>query len=938
MNFEIIKIKGKMVQKSKGNVEATYEELKEKGMVVGISESQLLVWLFDLKELGFGIEEAGQKYSELRKRRYSLEVQVEDLKEKNDQELQLNKKIEELQNCENAIRKIKLIDELIQVDYKSDVQFREEFTFNGVKYKWLNSKGDSTNTYIKEGLFKEIDRRLHNGRNEKNKFIPAKLNAYIGLALSSSTRISDENQPRKVIVVNDNVTVFKETYLDVTTKGVKPVTDNVELEASDGNGVIDYRLLEKWSKEDLGYEHISSGVSVRSAFLKGMVFPVDLQKFFKQHQVTHITDIWGTTHSIEDIDVIIPTSMLKLWQSYESYEDYERNCTENGYKWRVCKESHDIKASRTNYQMLTDLVMTDEQIQAFIKPTIDYLQDVAGRDWLSTVLYLNGQTLSETSTNVKGMAQALMIEPELRHDKSVVRNVNYMLNKRKNDACLGKLHINSDYQIISSDLYNFLCSTCGIESKGLLKAGEIYSRWHLDRNYKEALLFRSPMIEKHNIAIANITDSEELRDFYEYMPHTVVLNDWDCIAMTLAGADKDGDSVVVATDETLLEVYKQLAKSDEYGKILPCICETCESNIVKKVVCGREELLTGAKIGCSNKYNIGVLINKVTAQFSVRSMFKEGSKEYKELSDRILLGLMYSQSFIDSKKLGCAFNVPEHWFSLKECDKLDCSEEEREFQKRICTQGKKPYFMVMHQKRSKNEKKRYKASLKEIDFRSKCYWGISAKELLAMSYDEMNDEQRELVEYWSRNLPCYMKDNSTMHRICIATEKAIENTKCNSRTKDCSDLMKNTHVAQGDADIEDYIDKKLNEYDIERKKINSLSTDGKDDKEVKFNIAQKIKEKQEQFKFAILEECQGNTQLALNCLINVCNKRNNSFNMIWLFTDEIVENLLERNDYKMQIPVQDDEGNLEYQSRRFKVVIVDVRENNDEKSGVLLHH
>ena len=891
---EIVKISGAFLKESKYDVNITLEELENKGFIIGIANSQMTEWLDELR--GTSTEELEELYVELRSQHRFADS-----------------------------KRIQFISELVQVEYNSDKVFREKFMLNGVEYSWLNSKGDSTNTYVRSDLLDVINEKLNNGRNVDIKFIPAKLNAYMGLSLSSSTRISDENQPRKVIVVNDNKTTFEATYLYVGTKGVHEVTEDVTLEASDGNGIIDYRLLEKWSKEDLGYtDHISSGVSVRGAFLKGMVFPVDLQKFFKEHQVTHITDVWGTTHSIEDIDVIIPTSMLKLWQSYKSYEDYERNCTENGYKWRVCKESHDIKASRTNYQMLTDLVMTDDQIKTLIQPTIDYLSDVAGRDWLSTVLYLNGQTLSETSTNVRGIEQALMIEPKLIHDKSVVQNVNHMLQKRKNDACVGRLNVSSDYQIISSDLYNFLCSSCGIESKGLLRAGQIYSRWHLDRDLDKALLFRAPMISKENIARVEIIDSEELKDFYEHMPHTVVLNDWDCTAMTLAGADKDGDCVMCITDKALLDVYQP---------VLPCICETCESDIVKKVACGREELLAGAKIGCSNKYNIGGLINKVTSQFSVRSTFSEDSREYKELSDRILQGLMYSQSYIDAKKLGCAYEPPKHWFSLKECDKLDCSEEEREFQKRICTAGKKPYFMVMHQKQSERDRKRYKAILQEIDFRARCYWGITGEELLSIKYDEMNDDQRLLVDYWSKDLPCYMSDNSTMHRISTMTEEALK--ECSSYTEDCSELMKNPHERQGDTEIEKVIDGLLTKYNVEHKRIYNTKMLGEKE-EIKKYRTSKDRELQDQLKFVILEECGNNSQLALNCLINVCNKRNNGFNMIWLlFTDEVIENLLIRNDYKMQVPVQDRNGDLEYQSRKFKVVTVDV---HDEKSGVLSHH
>lgn len=881
---EIIKLPGSILKKQKYNVNMTQEEIEP--YIIGIANSQMTEWLDDLR---------GTPTS-------SLETLYSDLRSKHD--------------FKNA-KAVQFISELVQVYYKTDKQFKETFKFNGVDYVWINSKGDSTNTYIRADLFNEINKRLDNGRDITVRFIPAKLNAYFGLSLSSSTRISDENQPQKVIVVRDNVSTFMANYTHVGTDGVYDLTEEVSIEASDGNGVIDYRLLDKWAKEDLGYtDHKSSGVSVRGAFLKGMVFPVDLQAFFKQHEVREITDVWGTIHSVDDIDIIIPTSMLKLWQSYKSYEEYDKHSKDNGYRWRVCKESHEVKASRTNYQMLTDLVMSDDQIKRFIQPTINYLQDITGRDWLSTVLYLNGQSLTESSVKVRGIEQALMIEPRLINDKAIVKQIHYMTQKRKNDACLGKLNINSDNQIISSDLYGFLCSACKIPSKGLLKAGEIYSRWHNDRGYEQGLLFRAPMISKENIALAKIVDSDELKEFYKYMPNIVVLNDWDLICDTLAGADKDGDSVFLVTDEVLLEIHEP---------VLPCRCETCADG-AKKIPCDRKALITGAKLGCSNKYNIGSLINKVTMQFSIRSMFSPDSKEYKELSDRILMGLMYSQSYIDAKKLGVAFEPPAHWFYLKDCENIE-DEEEREFNKRLCTDGKKPYFMLMHQAQSDKDRKRYKETLQEVELRANCYWGISADELLAMKYDEMNEEQRLLIRYWSEKLPCHLQDNSTMHRICMATEQEIKDSRQHIKVENYSYLLKNPYEIQEDVEIENQITSLLNIYNIEREKIWNIKMFG-EPKEVHTERLRRVAILEEQLQYTIIHEiCKGNSQLALNCFINTCNKRNKGFALIWnLFTDEVIHNLLERNNHEMHIPVQDSDGDLEYQSRKFKIVTTKVYE------------
>lgn len=870
----IVKLPGSTLKKCKYNVNMTWEELEKECYIIGISASQLNEWL-DVLVRNKTTEELEQEHSYLKGQR----------------------KLKEM-------KQIEFMPELIQIEFTSEKQFKDSFKFNGVKYVWLGSKGDCTNTFIEENIAEEIINKLDNGRDKSQKFIPAKLNAYHSLAMSSSRPV--KHQPKHVVVVKDNETTFVARYTSVTTQGVRDVTEEVTMESSDGNGIIDYKLLQLW-EQDMNYgKHKSSGVSIRNAFIKGMVFPIDLQQFFAEHNVTEIVDVWGNRHSIADVDMIIPTSMHKLWQSYSSWDEYEANCKTNGYEFRVCKESHEIKMGRINYQFTTDVHMNDNQIQQFITPTIEYLKDIAGRDWLSTVLYLNGQDLAETSTNVHSLSQALMLCPELVKDKSVIQQINYMLQKRKNDACVGRYNVESDYQIISSDLYHFLCSACGIESDGLLKAEEIYSQWHLDRNYKEALLFRSPMISKENIARVNIVDSEELRKFYKHMPWTVVLNDWDLTVETLAGADKDGDTAMVITDPTLLEVHE---------KVLPCKCQGVKGT---KVVCdNREVLIQGAILGTNDKkYNIGTCINHITNMFSKRSEFSKDSAEYKELSDRILMGLMISQGYIDFKKNGTVvMEMPKHWYDLKEC--------ETDFDKSICA-DKKPYFLVMYQKRAEETKKNYKQTMMQLDLRANCYWGISAEELLAIPWNEMSDEQREVVSHWSNRLPCYLTDQSTQHKMCLATEQALQEMKIGRKeTQNCSHLLKSNEVDEGNAVIEKEINSMLFIYDTKLKEIHSKKVYG-EKQDVKKLKQQLIYDLRQQLKYAILD-LHEDIKLVVNCFINVTYKKAGGASLLWeLFDDVIVDNLLINGKNTMYIPIQDPNGEYTYQSKKFRIAEVHI--------------
>ena len=77
--------------------------------------------------------------------------------------------------------------------------------------------------------------------------------------------------------------------------------------------------------------------------------------------------------------------------------------------------------------------------------------------------------------------------------------------------------------------------------------------------------------------------------------------------------------------------------------------------------------------------------------FDVRSQFEPGSKEYEELSYRIMCGQHFQQCTIDKAKGIQSGPMPKHWYDRRAADEMD-DEELREFNLRIAA-SKKPYFM-----------------------------------------------------------------------------------------------------------------------------------------------------------------------------------------------------------------------------------------------------
>lgn len=129
---------------------------------------------------------------------------------------------------------------------------------------------------------------------------------------------------------------------------------DIELDESDGYGIMLPSLASRWS-EELGLDYMVSGLNSRLSWEKGMIFTFDFLEFADRVAGTRIIkDAWGNEVDLSDVELILTTSMLKLWDSYDSCDDYIRNCKENGYTFGVPKTCpKELESERsTNYQFL----------------------------------------------------------------------------------------------------------------------------------------------------------------------------------------------------------------------------------------------------------------------------------------------------------------------------------------------------------------------------------------------------------------------------------------------------------------------------------------------------------------------------------------------------------------------------------------------------------
>lgn len=561
----VLKIHSGYLSKHNWHLDFKLSEIrKQPQMVVSLGSSQVLRWLTKLQgRENDDIEASGIK--ENIKKIKKLENSYE-----NKQEIcKLYNKLYEKQFQQDYLMLI--MDS--PKDYRYACQNKFSITIDygerkeTVTYvRLLGTAGSikkSTIMFINENRHDEIMHRINNGRyigpkdkepvkkhNEVElnyKFIPAKLSAYFALQCSASISVP---WPR-IIVVNDAEVKFTDRVRIVENSGneenpiwptvSEPKEVEIEADVSDGMGFISPEMSSIWAKSLNEGDEPLSGYNTRCAFVKGMVFTVPFVQFAEEIAHTYmITDAWGDQRDVRNADVILTTSMLKLWDSYDGFEDYYENCKKNDYDFCIAKSSpRELRnIHTTNYQYIQDYCLSDAQIDDLVAPTVTKIKECLGLDWKKLILYMCGTGLDEKNVlRSDPMCKAIMANPELIKDPYVRSKVSRMIQKRINSAKIGVLDVAGDYAILGNDPYSLLQKIFGMEITGLMKAGECYHQYWTDKNVDEIVLFRAPMTSHENLQKLRVVSSDEMKKWYGYIKTCCLINSWDTTAMRLNGAD-----------------------------------------------------------------------------------------------------------------------------------------------------------------------------------------------------------------------------------------------------------------------------------------------------------------------------------------------------------------------------------------------------------------
>lgn len=905
----VFKVHTSRLRRAKWNLQLTTTQARENKELISLSESQMLRFIDELNGISDSELHISEIKSQIKKLKFEKNLSISRPKIK-----KLYIDLDKYQFKKDYV--------CVVIDSNKDYQkiYKNGFKINGITYRRLlgTTGGVKNNTivFVNETLLPELKKRIDNGRDLTKKFTPAKLEAYNALVCSSSTPVS---LPNGIVVVHDCITSFKSDVIELNDDGLnqpsmKYIKDkDIKLDDSDGYGLAMPQLMKRWG-EEIGEDYLLPGCVIRNSFCKGAVFPIDFQNFAKNHEVSMITDVWGNTYDIKNVELILTESMLKLWDSYSSIEEYLKNCEENHYTFAITKSSEEeLENVRTmNYQFLQSYEFNDEQIDELIEPTVKEIKDILDDDYKKTILYVKGIGLNEDNIQHldSSFATALMIEPEMKNDPFVKNQIHSMIRKRIDDAKVGVLKVPANYSLVSGDPYSLCQSMFGLEVTGLLKSGQVYSKYWIDKGIDKIVSFRAPMTSHNNIRLLNVIHNDEMDDFYKYMTTPTIFNSWDTCADAMNGFDKDGDCVINTSFPLLVNNTKEL----------PAV--VCVQRKAPKCIPTEDDIMKSNINSFGNA--VGEVTNKITSMFEVQARYPKNSREYKILDYRIKCGQLYQQNAIDKTKGIEAKDMPDKWYSWisNKISKGKTSVEKKEnwFNRKLIA-DKKPYFMQYVYPSEKARMNAYKKKNNE-----KCLMRFRTTLDYLIEKPDKTKEELKFVQCYYQRIPLGIAP-CTINKICWRIEELFDETKNNSDINNfnysilkCQDVEYSTQMYNKIKKIYERYKREIANY-MQYAKSERIKSDERQIQKYIFK---------EEFRKQCLEQCP-NEEYLCNIVLDLCyQKSKNSKQFAWdICGDMFIQNLLKRNNYMVTYPTLDEDGDIEFNGLKFSMQTSEIKVNID---------
>lgn len=452
-------------------------------------------------------------------------------------------------------------------DIRSDI-YENGFMCEGIKY--VRFKRSSGSSRVGKCLF--INERLYDVMHEwemcgiqvdEGQDIDlAALEPYIALTLSS---IIDtiEIKPENILVVDDYKSVFRERAIATRLVDGRLVSKPEDVEISnsiwDGQSLMDRSLFGEYSNKGM--------LLLRARFFKSCCFNANIQQWFADHGIKKISQFNGYTRAkkIEDVKLITTPSSIKYLKFGTLNQWLDTLETTFGVvKYEKKTHFFDGRMVQTHYQLINTLQMTYEEVEQFIKPSLDYARMIKTdpavlRHQISYQYQSPDDTFYTKAVTSKNDIIYRLLGMNDRFAKTkMYRNFCNDLIKSfiKNLRC-GHVLVRGNYSTLCGNPIEMLKMAIGqFDGKSIIERNTVHCE--MFENGKELLGSRSPHVTIGNILVTKNIIRPEIARYMNPTNEIVYVNSiQENLLERLSGADFDSDTMMLTDNEILVTAAKR---------------------------------------------------------------------------------------------------------------------------------------------------------------------------------------------------------------------------------------------------------------------------------------------------------------------------------------------------------------------------------------------
>lgn len=321
--------------------------------------------------------------------------------------------------------------------------------------------------------------------------------------------------------------------------------------------------------------------------------------------------------------------------------------------------------------------------------------------------------------------------------------------------------------------------------------------------------------------------------------------------------------------------------------------------------------------------SIGSVTNRGTNMISLRENFDKGSEEYCRLQYRICTMMNYQQNAIDRIKGVVAQPIPKEWlesrfFKPKDGDNEDILRE-KEINCSIAAEIK-PWFFIYRYSQLKSELDKY---MKSVKSNCKIRFGKTLDDLYDSS--DRTDEEETFIYNYEKYMPI-SRSPGTMNRICWKIEDKFQSMNVLPDVEfDRSILKSSAEYSQDEYNsIKELYDEYNKSVQIFLKGIKKNDSD-KTERDIVMN----------QLKNEFTDACSvicPNSEILANIVVDICYLSNKNKSFAWDVAGEnIFKNVLKNSGNKIQFPIKDDNGDIEFCGKMFSLHTLEIGgDKNDD--------